>query len=120
MTENPSATFIGLRSALDETTLESILPTVDMTGVENGTHQLNVVFSLQNGVTLQEPITVTVVLADKTNTEENTQESIEGGTTTSETESTVEVEGAMNENVITTSTNESQTTTSGQETTAGN
>lgn len=120
MTENPSATFIGLRSALDETTLESILPTVDMTGLENGTHQLNVVFSLQNGVTLQEPITVTVVLADKTNTEENTQESIEGGTTTSETESTVEVEGAMNENVITTSTNESQTTTSGQETTAGN
>ncbi|NLZ81426.1 MAG: hypothetical protein GX913_06475 [Clostridiales bacterium] len=94
MTDNPNATFLGLRSVLDETTLESIAPKVDMTGLENGTHHLNVVFDLSNGVSLLEPITVTVVLVDKIvtegNTEVSTEESTEESTTTPETESTVQ------------------------------
>ncbi len=120
MEENPNATFIGLASVLEMITLDSILPTVDMTGLENGTHQLNVVFDLPSGVSLLQPISVTVVLTDeKVETEGNTEET----TTISETETisqgstgvqgttAVEVEDVINQNTTATSSGENQTTT---------
>lgn len=89
MTEDIAATFLGLRSDLDMTTIDTISPTVDMTGLENGNHQLQVKFELLNGVTLLEPVTVNVILKDievEEATEGNTQES----TTIVETESTIQ------------------------------
>ena len=120
MEENPNATFIGLASVLEMITLDSILPTVDMTGLENGTHQLNVVFDLPSGVSLLQPISVTVVLTDEEvetegNTEETTTisetETISQGSTGVQGTTAVEVEDVINQNTTATSSGENQTTT---------
>ena len=88
--ENISITLLGKQEDLDQIAVEDLTGVINVDGLGEGVHQVDVVFNLPNGVTIAEPapfITVTVGESIPTSTtpaEESQNDSEEG--TASETQ----------------------------------